>query len=210
MVGHPFDRDSVMDGRASSSSVAGGALAAPLGALAQQQDKAWRIGSFHFGSRQSSLDTARYGALASAQSLRAQSANFWRWLGSRDSSGCGARRGRVKNSRMMQVAGPSKAKSGSGSMSSACRSTRTAARDTTKSTRGWACAMCSGSQRLAGRCSAKPASTTTPVASGLSTLPSEHLTASPNTGGLVPPLPTDKVEATTTENRSSPQSPSWL
>jgi opacity protein-like surface antigen len=64
MVGHPFDRDSVMDRRASSSSVAGGALAAPLGALAQQQDKAWRIGSFHFGSRQSSMDIGRHGAVA--------------------------------------------------------------------------------------------------------------------------------------------------
>ena len=39
-----------------------GALVAPLASLAQQQPKVWRIGFFYFGSRQSALDTGRYGA----------------------------------------------------------------------------------------------------------------------------------------------------
>jgi hypothetical protein len=53
-----------MDRRAFMGSVPGGVLTAPLDAFAQQQDKIWRIGSFYFGSRQSSLDTGRYGAVA--------------------------------------------------------------------------------------------------------------------------------------------------
>ncbi len=36
------------------------ALAAPLGAFAQQPAKVWRIGFFYFGSRQSAMDTGRY------------------------------------------------------------------------------------------------------------------------------------------------------
>ena len=38
-----------------------GALAVPIAALAQQQGKVWRIGFFYFGSRQSALDSERYG-----------------------------------------------------------------------------------------------------------------------------------------------------
>jgi putative ABC transport system substrate-binding protein len=37
-------------------------LAAPLTPLAQQQGKVWRIGFFYLGTRQSALDTGRYGA----------------------------------------------------------------------------------------------------------------------------------------------------
>jgi putative tryptophan/tyrosine transport system substrate-binding protein len=51
-----------MDRRTFIGAVAGGVLAAPLGTLAQQQDKIRRIGFFYFGSRQSSLDTGRYNA----------------------------------------------------------------------------------------------------------------------------------------------------
>jgi len=49
---------------AGTGSVANGVLTAPAGAFAQPQDKVWRIGSFYFGSRQSSLGTGRYGAVA--------------------------------------------------------------------------------------------------------------------------------------------------
>jgi hypothetical protein len=37
-------------------------LAASLPSLAQQQRKIWRIGFFYFGSRQSAMETGRYGA----------------------------------------------------------------------------------------------------------------------------------------------------
>jgi putative ABC transport system substrate-binding protein len=39
-----------------------GALAAPLGSFAQQQGKVWRVGFFYIGTRQSAMDTGRYGA----------------------------------------------------------------------------------------------------------------------------------------------------
>lgn len=53
-----------MNLRAGTGSVADGVLPAPVGAFAQQQNKVWRIGSFYFGSRQSSLGTGHYGAVA--------------------------------------------------------------------------------------------------------------------------------------------------
>jgi hypothetical protein len=59
----------VIDRRAFIGSVPCRALTVPLGAFAQQQDKIWRIGSFYFGSRQSSLDTGRYGAVARSSVL---------------------------------------------------------------------------------------------------------------------------------------------
>jgi len=37
-----------------------GALAAPLGSYAQQAVKIWRVGFFHYGSRQSVMDSGRY------------------------------------------------------------------------------------------------------------------------------------------------------
>jgi len=37
------------------------ALAEPLAAFSQQQGRTWRIGFFYFGSRQSAMDTGRYG-----------------------------------------------------------------------------------------------------------------------------------------------------
>ncbi len=37
-------------------------FAGPLGALAQQESKPWRIGFFYFGSRQSAIETGRYAA----------------------------------------------------------------------------------------------------------------------------------------------------
>jgi len=39
-----------------------GALVAPVGTLAQPQGKIWRIGFFYIGTRQSAVDTGRYGA----------------------------------------------------------------------------------------------------------------------------------------------------
>ena len=60
--------DSVMDRRTFLASVAGGALALPLGARAQPQGKVWRVGFLYFGSRQSALDTGRYRAFV--QGLR--------------------------------------------------------------------------------------------------------------------------------------------
>jgi ABC-type uncharacterized transport system substrate-binding protein len=39
-----------------------GALAVPLGSLAQHQGKVWRIGFFYFGSRQSATESGRYSA----------------------------------------------------------------------------------------------------------------------------------------------------
>ena len=51
-----------MDRRAFISTLAGGLLAAPLAAEAQQQSKVARIGFLYHGSRQSSLDTGRYNA----------------------------------------------------------------------------------------------------------------------------------------------------
>src|SRR5438874_64406 len=37
-----------------------GALAVPLGSYAQQAVKIWRVGFFHYGSRQSTVDSGRY------------------------------------------------------------------------------------------------------------------------------------------------------
>jgi len=51
-----------MDRRTFIGSIAGGFLAVPLDALAQQQGKVWRIGFLYYGSRQSALDTGRYDA----------------------------------------------------------------------------------------------------------------------------------------------------
>jgi putative tryptophan/tyrosine transport system substrate-binding protein len=51
-----------MDRRTFIGGAASSIAAVPLGAFAQQQDKAWRIGFFYFGSRQSALDTGRYPA----------------------------------------------------------------------------------------------------------------------------------------------------
>ena len=51
-----------MDRRTFIASAAGGVLALPLSAVAQQSGKVWRIGFFYFGSRQSALDTGRYNA----------------------------------------------------------------------------------------------------------------------------------------------------
>jgi putative ABC transport system substrate-binding protein len=42
------------------------ALIKPFGALAQRRDKVWRIGFFYVGSRQSAVDTGRYGAFLEA------------------------------------------------------------------------------------------------------------------------------------------------
>jgi putative tryptophan/tyrosine transport system substrate-binding protein len=42
--------------------IASGVLVWPIGAFAQQQSKVWRVGFFYFGSRQSALDSGRYGA----------------------------------------------------------------------------------------------------------------------------------------------------
>jgi ABC-type uncharacterized transport system substrate-binding protein len=39
-----------------------GALVVPLGSLAQQRGKVWRIGFFYFGTRQSASESGRYGA----------------------------------------------------------------------------------------------------------------------------------------------------
>jgi putative ABC transport system substrate-binding protein len=52
----------VIDRRTFIGGVATSVAALPLQAFAQQQDKAWRIGFFYFGSRQSALDTGRYPA----------------------------------------------------------------------------------------------------------------------------------------------------
>ena len=52
----------MLDRRTFIGSIAGGVLAVPLGAFAQEQVKVWRIGFFYFGSRQSALDTGRYDA----------------------------------------------------------------------------------------------------------------------------------------------------
>jgi putative ABC transport system substrate-binding protein len=52
-----------MDRRTFIASVSGAVLVVvPLGALAQELRKVWRIGFFYFGSRQSALDTGRYNA----------------------------------------------------------------------------------------------------------------------------------------------------
>jgi len=37
-----------------------GALTTPLVSFAQQQGKVWRVGFFHYGSRQSAMDSGRY------------------------------------------------------------------------------------------------------------------------------------------------------
>ena len=52
----------MMDRRTFIAGAAGGLLALPLSAFAQQPGKVWRIGFFYFGTRQSSLDTGRYNA----------------------------------------------------------------------------------------------------------------------------------------------------
>ncbi len=58
-----------MDRRTFIGTVASGVLGIPLGALAQQQSRVWRVGFFYFASRQSSLDSGRYNAFV--QGMRA-------------------------------------------------------------------------------------------------------------------------------------------
>jgi len=68
MVGDSFvDENSVMNRRVCIGG-AGRGITGQVGVFAQHQE-VWRVGSFHFGSRQSSLDTPRYGAVARSSVL---------------------------------------------------------------------------------------------------------------------------------------------
>jgi hypothetical protein len=68
MVGDSFvDENSVMNRRVCIGG-AGRGITGQAGVFAQHQE-VWRVGSFHFGSRQSSLDTPRYGAVARSSVL---------------------------------------------------------------------------------------------------------------------------------------------